>query len=149
MGSLEDFLTLDNQLCFAIYEANSQFSKLYTKALHPFGITYPQYLVLLVLWERNGLTIKELGERLNLGTGTLTPMIKRMETNGWVKKQRTPEDERKVCVLLQPKALEEKNAILQSIATEVNSCNIDLAQYEQLMNGLKDLHRKLTNRNRG
>lgn len=142
---MEDFLKLENQLCFAIYEASSQFTKLYSKALHPFGITYPQYLVLLALWEKDGLTVKELGERLNLGTGTLTPMIKRMEANGWVKKERSASDERKVSIFIQPKALEEKSAINQTISSEVRSCNIELAEYEQLMTQLKILRGKLQN----
>ncbi|MFC0560593.1 MarR family transcriptional regulator [Halalkalibacter alkalisediminis] len=68
-------------------------------------------MALLALWEENGLTVKELGERLNLGTGTLTPMVKRMEANGWAKKERSTADERKVSIFLQSKALEEKQAI--------------------------------------
>lgn len=146
MHSLKDFLTLDHQLCFAIYEANSQFTKLYSKVLHPFGLTYPQYLVLLALWENDGLTMKELGDRLNLGTGTLTPMIKRMEANGWVKKERSTTDERKVYIHVAAKALEEKEAINQAIAYEVNLCHIELTEYKQLMSGLKILHGKLINR---
>lgn len=105
---MNDFLTLENQLCFAVYDAGSQFTKLYTKALDSFGLTYPQYLVLLALWEKDGLSAKQLGERLNLGTGTLTPMIKRMETNGWLKRERSTEDERKVCISLLSKAFEQK-----------------------------------------
>lgn len=143
---MKDFLTLDNQLCFAIYDVSSQFTKLYAKVLHPFGITYPQYLVLLALWEKDGLTVKELGERLDLGTGTLTPMIKRMEANGWVKKERATTDERKVSILLQPKALEQKAAINHEIAKEVISCNIELTEYEQLLRQLKQLKAKLTKR---
>lgn len=143
MSILEDFFILENQLCFSIYEVSSQFNKLYSKVLQSFGLTYPQYLVLLVLWERNGLTVKELGERLNLGTGTLTPMIKRMEANGWVKKERSTIDERKVSIFLQPKALMEKQAIIKKISVEVNSCNIEFEQYEMLMNQLKHLHKKL------
>ncbi|MGP4105933.1 MarR family winged helix-turn-helix transcriptional regulator [Virgibacillus sp. L01] len=146
---MQDFLTLDNQLCFAIYDVNNQFTKLYSKVLHPFGITYPQYLVLLALWENDRITVKELGGRLNLGTGTLTPMIKRMEGNGWVKKERTAKDERKVCVFLQPKAIEEKDAIKQAITREVNSCNIELADYELLLSQLKALHGKLMSQSKG
>ncbi|WP_176481935.1 MarR family winged helix-turn-helix transcriptional regulator [Paucisalibacillus globulus] len=146
MSSLEDFLTLDNQLCFAIYETNSQFTKLYSNVLHPFGITYPQYLVLLALWEKDGLTVKELGDRLNLGTGTLTPMLKRMEANGWVKKERASHDERKVCVFTQPKAKKEKKSINEAITKEVLSCNIELAEYEQLLQQLRVLQGKLMNR---
>lgn len=146
---MEDLLKLDNQLCFSIYEASSQFNKLYSKVLHSFGLTYPQYLTLLVLWERNGLTIKEIGERLNLGTGTLTPMIKRMEGNGWVKKERSSEDERKVAVFLQTKAMEQKQAIIEKIAAEIHSCNIGFEQYETLMKQLNILHQKLKQRNEG
>ncbi|MBT2682267.1 MarR family transcriptional regulator [Bacillus sp. ISL-37] len=145
---MDDFLTLENQLCFAVYEAGSQFNKLYSKALESFGITYPQYLVLLALWEEDGLSAKELGEKLNLGTGTLTPMIKRMEASGWVKRERSTADERKVCISLQPKALEEKDAIVQKIATELKLCNIEYEEYEQLMKQLRVLRGKLKEYNR-
>lgn len=140
---MRDFLTLENQLCFAIYEANSQFTKLYSKTLHPYGLTYPQYLVLLVLWEKDGLTAKELGERLNLGTGTLTPMIKRMEANGWLLKRRIAKDERKVSIFLQPKALNNKKSIQTAIVEVIKSCNIEISEYEQLMKQLQTLQRKL------
>lgn len=145
---MNDFLTLENQLCFAVYDAGSQFTKLYTKALDSFGLTYPQYLVLLALWEKDGLSAKELGERLNLGTGTLTPMIKRMETNGWLKRERSTEDERKVCISLLPKAFEQKEAIVQKIAAELKLCNIEYEEYEQLMKQLSVLRGKLNMYNR-
>lgn len=144
---MDDFLTLENQLCFAVYEAGSQFNKLYSKALDTFGITYPQYLVLLALWEKDGMSVKELGEKLNLGTGTLTPMIKRMEANGWLKRERSTADERKVCIFVQPKALEEKEAIVQKIAGELKLCNIEYEEYEQLMKQLTVLRRKLNQYN--
>jgi len=71
---MKDFLTLDKQLCFSVYETEGEFTKLYSSVLKPFGLTYPQYLVLLAIWERDGITMKELGEQLSLGTGTLTPI---------------------------------------------------------------------------
>ncbi|MBS8263892.1 MarR family transcriptional regulator [Mesobacillus boroniphilus] len=145
---MDDFLTLENQLCFAVYDAGSQFNKLYTKALDGFGLTYPQYLVLLALWEKDGLSAKELGERLNLGTGTLTPMIKRMEANGWLKRERSTVDERKVCISLLPKALKQKEAIVQKIATELKLCNIEYEEYEQLMKQLSILRKKMNAYNR-
>lgn len=148
MSHLNDLLTLENQLCFAVYEAGSQFNKLYTKALDSFGLTYPQYLVLLALWEKDGLSAKELGERLNLGTGTLTPMIKRMEANGWVRRERSSSDERKVCISLQTKALAEKEAIVHKIAHELKLCNIEYEEYEQLMKQLQVLRGKLKVYNR-
>lgn len=145
---MNDFLTLENQLCFAVYDAGSQFTKLYTKALDDFGLTYPQYLALLALWEKDGLTLKELGERLNLGTGTLTPMIKRMENSGWVKRERSTVDERKVSITLLPKAVEQKEKIVQKIAAELKLCNIEYEEYEQLMKQLSVLRGKLNSYNR-
>lgn len=144
---MDDFLTLENQLCFAVYDAGSQFNKLYTKALAGFGLTYPQYLVLLALWEQDALSAKELGEKLNLGTGTLTPMIKRMEANAWLKRERSNADERKVCISLLPKALEQKEAIVQKIAAELMLCNIEYEEYEQLMKQLSILRNKMNTYN--
>ncbi|WP_415813310.1 MarR family winged helix-turn-helix transcriptional regulator [Mesobacillus thioparans] len=139
---------MENQLCFAVYDAGSQFTKLYTKALDSFGLTYPQYLVLLALWEKDGVSVKELGERLNLGTGTLTPMIKRMEANGWLKRERSTVDERKVILYLFPKAKEQKEEIVQKIAAELKLCNIEYTEYEQLMKMLNVLRGKLSTYNR-
>jgi MarR family transcriptional regulator, organic hydroperoxide resistance regulator len=143
---LNDFLSLEKQLCFAIYETAGEFTKLYTSVLQDFGLTYPQYLVLLALWEQDEVTFKTLGERLNLGTGTLTPMINRMEANGWLRKERSIEDERKVYIYLQKKAIEEKHAISQGVAEEIHSCNIELKEYEQLMLQLTNLQSKLKER---
>ena len=130
---MKDFMTLEKQLCFAIYETSTEFTKLYTSVLQPFGLTYPQYLVLLVLWEKNGVTVKELGETVNLGTGTLTPMINRMVANGWLPKERSVEDERKVHIFLQQKAQDEKLAVTQRVSEEILSCKIELEEYEQLL----------------
>lgn len=146
MSVLEDFLTLKKQLCFAIYETAGEFNKLYTNTLAPFDITYPQYLVLLALWEHKALTVKELGEHLHLGTGTLTPMLSRMEVKGWIKKERSKEDERKVIIHLQEKAYKEKSNITSSVAEAITSCHIQLEEYEQLMQQLNNLHQKLTER---
>lgn len=146
MNILEDFLTLKKQLCFAVYETASEFNKLYARVLQPFGLTYPQYLVLLALWESDGITVKDLGKKLDLGTGTLTPMLARMEANGWLQKRRSQQDERKVYIHLQPKALEEKPSITLSIREEIRSCQIGLDEYEQLMRQLNDLHKKLKER---
>jgi MarR family transcriptional regulator, organic hydroperoxide resistance regulator len=146
VNRLRDFLTLEKQLCFAIYSASSEFNKLYTRTLQPIGLTYPQYLVLLALWEREGVTVKELGQKVNLGTGTLTPMIKRMEENGWVKKVRSQADERSVYVYLQEKAFDKKQEITDKITHEIQSCHIDLEEYEQLMFSLKQLQYKLRGR---
>lgn len=145
---MTDFMTLKNQLCFAVYETAGEFNKLYSSVLLPFGLTYPQYLVLLALWEEDGVTLKELGEKLNLGTGTLTPMISRMDANGWIRKERSKEDERKVYIYLQEKAINEKRSITSKVAEVIQSCQIELAEYEQLMHQLTTLQKKMRERNR-
>ena len=143
---MKNFIPLNKQLCFAIYETSSEFTKLYTSVLHPFGLTYPQYLVLLALWDEDEVTFKELGKTLNLGTGTLTPMITRMEANGWLRKERSKEDERKVYIHLLDKALEEKQMILQKVSEEILTCKIELEEYEQLLGQLQQLKRKIKER---
>ncbi|MDQ0231706.1 MarR family winged helix-turn-helix transcriptional regulator [Metabacillus malikii] len=141
-----DFLTLKNQLCFALYETSSELTKLYTNVLKEFELTYPQYLVLLALWNKDGLTVKELGNELSLGTGTLTPMLARMQTNGWLRKHRSTEDERKVLIHLQEKAQQHKQVITEKIASEIELCNISIDEYEQLITLLHSLKMKITHR---
>ncbi|TAL70815.1 MAG: MarR family transcriptional regulator [Burkholderiaceae bacterium] len=93
-------LLLDNQLCFALYSASLAMTKLYKPLLESLGLTYPQYLVLLVLWERDGLMVSQLGQRLSLDSGTLTPLLKRMESAGLIARLRAVEDERRVHITL-------------------------------------------------
>ncbi len=91
---------LDHQLCFALYSASLAMTKLYKPLLDALELTYPQYLVLLVLWESDDLSVSTLGERLCLDSGTLTPLLKRMEAAGWLLRQRSSQDERRVQVQL-------------------------------------------------
>jgi DNA-binding MarR family transcriptional regulator len=100
---MESNLRLENQLCFKIYSAEKKMTKLYRAYLDEIGITYPQYLVLLVLWEQDDLSVKELGEKLMLDSGTLTPMLKRMETNQLITRNRSKKDERVVVITLTQK----------------------------------------------
>ena len=93
-------LQLDNQLCFALYSASLAMTKVYKPLLAELGLTYPQYLAMLVLWERDGLMVSELGERLFLDSGTLTPLLKRMEAAGLIARIRAVDDERRVHVTL-------------------------------------------------
>jgi DNA-binding MarR family transcriptional regulator len=93
-------LLLDNQLCFALYSASLAMTKLYKPLLDDLGLTYPQYLVMLVLWEGDRLMVSELGQRLCLDSGTLTPLLKRMESTGLVSRMRDAEDERRVRIQL-------------------------------------------------
>ncbi|RRJ84474.1 MarR family winged helix-turn-helix transcriptional regulator [Aestuariirhabdus litorea] len=94
--SAADQLKLDNQLCFALYAGSRAITRLYRPLLEPLGLTYPQYLVLLVLWERRpqAINVKELGEKLSLDSGTLTPLLKRMEQSTLIVRKRSKQDER-------------------------------------------------------
>src|SRR6202023_1536474 len=91
-------LLLGNQLCFAIFSTAHAFTRVYKPLLDRLGLTYPQYLVMLVLWERDGVPVKEIGERLFLDSGTLTPLLKRLEQAGHIKRTRSTEDERQVLI---------------------------------------------------
>ncbi|WP_342106213.1 MarR family winged helix-turn-helix transcriptional regulator [Methylobacterium sp. SI9] len=93
---------LDNQLCFAVYAAAHAFGRAYRNLLGRYELTYPQYLVLLVLWEQDGLSVKEIGNRLFLDSGTLTPLLKRLEVSGRVRRARDRVDERQVSIFLTP-----------------------------------------------
>lgn len=97
---MEDSLRLDRQLCFALYACSKELLRRYEPVLAPFKLTYTQYILLLSLWEKDGQTVKSLGESLYLDSGTLTPLIRRMESKGFVKKQRSKADERSVEVFL-------------------------------------------------
>lgn len=96
----EQWLQLDRQLCFALYSSSLAMTKLYKPLLAPLGLTYPQYLVMLVLWETDGLAVGQLGQRLSLDSGTLTPLLKRLELLGHIERRRAQDDERRVDILL-------------------------------------------------
>ena len=110
MGESEPGLRLDDQLCFALYAASRAVTGLYRPLLEDLGLTYPQYLVMLVLWEHGECQVKDLGVALSLDSGTLSPLLKRLEKLGLVRRQRRVDDERSVCVSLtdQGKTLRER-----------------------------------------
>ncbi len=101
--SAPDPLHLDNQLCFAVYSTAHAFQRLYKPILDRIGLTYPQYITLITLWERDNVPVKTLGERLQLDSGTLTPLLKRLEAAGLVERRRNPDDERQVHIRLTAK----------------------------------------------
>ncbi len=100
MGVLDPRLLLDNQLCFALYAASRAVTQAYRPALEALGLTYPQYLVMLVLWEDDDVPLKHIGERLMLDSGTLTPLVRRLEQQERLTRVRDPEDERRIRVRL-------------------------------------------------
>jgi len=100
MDTAPNLLALDAQLCFALYATSLALTKRYKPLLAPLGLTYPQYLVMLVLWEGDGITVSQLGDRLELDSGTLTPLLKRLEAAGLVQRLRDTADERRVLLRL-------------------------------------------------
>jgi DNA-binding MarR family transcriptional regulator len=98
-----DALALGQQLCFAVYSVAHAFNRTYKPLLDRFGLTYPQYLVLLALWQKDRMTVKGIGEELGLDSGTLSPLLKRLETAGFVSRIRDKADERQVIITLTPK----------------------------------------------
>lgn len=122
-----DWLRLDQQLCFALYSASLAMTKLYKPLLEPLGLTYPQYLALLVLWERDGVSVGELGERLFLDSGTLTPLLKRMEAAGRLQRERAADDERRVIVTLTPdgRALKQQARRVPHDLAKATGCSAD------------------------
>lgn len=126
----DDLLRLDNQLCFALYAATRAMTKTYREKLEPIGLTYPQYLVLLVLWERDDVTVSDIGQKLFLDSGTLTPLIKRLEAMQLVNRKRGTEDEREVRITLAPKGDELKSAVLD--ARRHVACRLGMSEPEIL-----------------
>jgi DNA-binding MarR family transcriptional regulator len=143
-GAARQALALDRQLCFSLYSAVSLITRRYRPLLQPLGLTYPQYLAMLALWERSPRSVGEIGERLGLDSGTLTPLFKRMETAGLVDRLRDPADERRVLVRLTDKGLALKAraaAVPAAMARQLPGSIEDLvllkASVDRLVNGLQ------------
>ena len=141
-------LRLDEFLCFEVYSANHAFNRVYQPLLEKLNLTYPQYLVMVLLWERDGQTVGELGKRLSLESNTLTPLFKRMETFGYIKRSRDPADERRVHV-----RLTESGRTLRTKALHIPGCilaaaGLDARTAKQLMRGIATLRQTLENYNR-
>ena len=100
MSKQDDIVPLERQLCFSVYSAAHAFTAAYKPLLEPFGLTYPQYLVMLALWQEDGVSVKEIGGRLHLDSGTLTPLLKRLQASGYVRRGRDPANERQLRVEL-------------------------------------------------
>lgn len=145
----KEMLKLDNQLCFSLYACSKEIIRLYKPYLEPFGLTYTQYITLLVLWETDGLSITALGNKLLLDSGTLTPLLKKMEKAQLLERARSKEDERVVAVYLT-----EKGKHLQESFSEVPlkmfcKTGIDEADAVQLKKLLSQLLRHITEVTRG
>jgi DNA-binding MarR family transcriptional regulator len=137
----EALLMLGNQLCFAVYSTAHAFNRVYKPLLDRLGVTYPQYLVMLALWERDGVPVKDIGERLFLDSGTLTPLLKRLEAARLVKRARSREDERQVLVALTPQgqALKEKARSVPPAILAASGCSLgELTAMKRNLIALRD-----------
>ncbi len=138
-----DLLKLDNQLCFSLYVCSKEIIRKYKPLLDPYGLTYTGYIILLALWEEDNITVKELGKRLYLDSGTLTPMLKKMEAQGYITRTRSASDERNVYI-----ALTQKGKNLKTDAVEIPKCLICELQLTpqfayELLQGLHTMMQKL------
>ena len=137
-------LLLDNQLCFVLYSASLAMTKLYKPLLDGLGLTYPQYLALLVLWERDGVTVSELGQRLRLDSGTLTPLLKRMESAGLVSRLRDAADERRVLIRLTSDGRRLKTRAQRIPGCVLQASQCDLAEAMALTRQVQTLRDRLS-----
>ena len=138
-------LLLDSQLCFALYSTSLAMNKVYRKLLGGLDLTYPQYLVMLVLWEGDGITVTDIGERLFLDSATLTPLLKRLEAAGLVSRNRAQADERQVIVALtrQGRELRERAEAVPHAIAAAAQCSLDEAQDTmRALHGLREAGRQ-------
>ncbi|MBP2539252.1 DNA-binding MarR family transcriptional regulator [Agrobacterium tumefaciens] len=138
---MESLLRLDQQICFALYGAAHAFTRAYKPLLDPIGLTYPQYLVMMALWEKETSTVKALGEMLGLDSGTLSPLLKRLEHAGMITRKRGTVDERQVLVALTPKGanLKKEGVKIMAAIGSATGCGLEeLVQIRDRVNALKD-----------
>ena len=140
-GKKSDLLNLDAQFCFAIYSAGHALNRAYKPLLDVLGVTYPQYLVLLTLWAEDGQSVGGIGERLMLESSTLTPLLKRLETAGLIRRERNPEDERQVRVRLTPRGrrLRDKAQAVPRSILKATQCEAEtLGRLRERIVGVRD-----------
>ena len=134
-----DLLALDRQVCFALAVASRNVIGLYRPLLEPMGITHPQYLVMLALWEEAPLKVSELARRLSLEPATLSPLLKRLEASGMVTRERNPRDDRALAVSLTTKGVEARAQAEQIPPAILDRLNMSLGELEELRDGLTRL----------
>jgi DNA-binding MarR family transcriptional regulator len=139
-------LKLDNQLCFALYACSKEVTRIYKPVLDKFGITYTQYITLLVLWEQDNITVKELGQKLHLDSGTLTPLLKKLENIGVVQRVRDTQDERNVYVKLTDRGVSMKDEALEIPTKVFCHTGIPIEEAIELREKLKVLLNNLNER---
>ena len=132
-------LKLENQLCFPLYACAKEIVRRYTPLLEPLGLTYTQYIAMMVLWEHKNISVKDMGELLYLDSGTLTPMLKKMEKAGWITRKRDEKDERSVIISLTDSGIKLKEKAVEVPAKMVQCINLEQSDAMQLYNLLNKL----------
>lgn len=140
----DELLKLDNQLCFAFYVCSKEIIKKYRPLLSPFGLTYTGYIALLALWEKDNVTVKELGERLYLDSGTLTPLLKKLEELGYIRRLRSENDERNVYAVLTDKGRELKKEAAQVPVKLAGSLGCGMKKAGELLEQLRYMMKLIT-----
>ncbi|BBB61622.1 MarR family winged helix-turn-helix transcriptional regulator [Undibacterium sp. TC4M20W] len=140
-----NMLALENQFCFALYSSSLALTKAYKPMLDALGLTYPQYLVMLVLWEQDDVLVKDIGHALFLDSGTLTPLLKRLEANGMLQRHRDETDERQVRITLTPSGRELRNAALDIPQKILCASGQSKETLMELRSQLSDLRNELLN----
>ncbi len=138
----DQLLKLDNQLCFALYVCSKEVIKKYKPLLEPLGLTYTGYITLLALWEKDNSTVKELGEKLYLDSGTLTPVLKKLEALGYIERRRWKKDERTVKIVLTEKGMQLKEKAIcvpSSLISSISGENFSPSEALELLGILKKL----------
>ena len=136
---IREALRLDRQLCFALYRASGQMTRAYRDLLEPLGLTYPQYLVMMALWERSPRTVNDIGEAVDLDSGTLTPLLNRLEATGYVSRRRDTEDGRRVLIKLTAAGDRLRQEAVNVPLTFLGRLNTPLPELIALLRGVKQL----------
>lgn len=139
-NNVSDLLLLDNQLCFSLYVCSKEIIRKYKPLLDPYGLTYTGYIIMMALWEKDNITVKDLGKRLYLDSGTLTPMLKKLEAQNYIRRIRSSSDERNVFILLSEEGHKLHEEALQIPKGMICNLNLD-PSYAQTL--LKNLHQMM------
>ncbi|WOO37413.1 MarR family transcriptional regulator [Anaerocolumna sp. AGMB13020] len=145
----EEMLRLDNQLCFALYVCSKEIIKKYKPILEPLGLTYTGYITMLALWEEDGLTVKDLGNKLYLDSGTLTPLLKKLEAQDYITRIRSSNDERNVVITLTEKGQNLKSQAIQVPHDLICSVKFDMETITDTLGSLHGIMELLTQEEEG
>jgi len=137
--------TLDQHLCFSLYSTSLKMTQLYKPLLAPLNLTYPQYLVMVVLWEEEGLGIKDVAERLHQDSGSVTPVVKRLEAEGYLRRDRDPLDARNRVLRLTPAGQALRAAAIQVSEDFAAQCSVTHDEVDAMMRNLNKLNNNLSN----